>query len=91
MVNSTNLKDPTEGMALNATEAVEGTFLEESALENSDSLLGVLTNVNQNMHCMPSSLTAMGKAFTALSKQRPAKRDARFWNLDPLKGENEEV
>ena len=91
MVNSTNLKDPTEGTALTATEAVEGAFLEESALENSDSLLGVLANVNQNMDCMPGSLTAMGEAFAALSNQRPAKRDARSWNLDPLKGENEEV
>ena len=32
------------------------------------------------------SLSAMGEAFTALSKQRPAERDARSGNLDPLKG-----
>ena len=29
----------------------------------------------------------MGEAFAALSKQRPAKRDARSGNLDPLNGE----
>jgi len=29
----------------------------------------------------------MGEAFAALSKQRPAKRDARSGTLDPLNGE----
>lgn len=46
MANSTNLEDPVEG---NSTEAVEDALLEESALKNSDSLLSVLTNLNQNM------------------------------------------
>ena len=32
-------------------------------------------------------MTAMGEAFAALLKQRPAKRDSRSGNLDPLKGE----
>lgn len=96
MVNSTNLEDPVEGTELNSTEAVEDALLEESALENSDSLLSVLTNLNQSMDQMAGSLSAMGEAFAALSKllmikvalskQRPAKRDARSGNLDPLKG-----
>lgn len=88
MVNSTNLEDPVEG---NSTEAVVDALLEESALENSDSLLSVLTNLNQNMDQMAGSLSAMGKAFAALSKQCPAKRDARSGNLDRFKGEDEEV
>lgn len=83
MANSTNLEDPVEG---NSTEAVEDALLEESALENSDSLLSVLTNLNQNMDQIAGSLSAMGKAFAALSKQCPAKRDARSGNLDRLKG-----
>ena len=86
MAKSTNLQDPVEGTALNSTEAVEDALLEESALENSDSLLSVLTNLNQNMDRMAGSLTAMGEAFAVLSKQRPAKRDARSGNLDPSKG-----
>ena len=85
MANSTNLEDPVEGTELNSTEAVEDALLEESAFENSDSLLSVLTNLNQNMDQMAGSLSAMGKAFAALSKQRPAKRNAHFGNLDPLK------
>ena len=85
MANSTNLEDPVEGTELTSTEAVEDALLEESALENSDSLLSVLTNLNQNMDQMAGSLSAMGKAFAALSKQRPAKRNARSGNLDPLK------
>ena len=36
---------------------------------------------------MAGSLSPMGEAFAALSKQRPAKRDARSGNLDPLNGE----
>ena len=36
---------------------------------------------------MAGSLSAMGEAFASLSKQRPAKRDARSGNLDPLNGE----
>ena len=86
MAKSTNLENPVEGTALNSTEAVEDALLEESALENSDSLLSVLTNLNQNMDRMAGSLTAMGEAFAVLSKQRPAKRDARSGNLDPSKG-----
>ena len=86
MANSTNLEDSVEGTELNSTEAVEDALLEESALENSDSLLSVLTNLNQNMDQMAGSLSAMGEAFAALSKQRPAMRHARFGNLDPLKG-----
>ena len=35
---------------------------------------------------MTASLSAMGEAFAALSKQHPAKRDARSGNLHPLKG-----
>ena len=86
MANSTNLEDPVEGTKRNSTAAVEDALLEESALEKSDSLLSVLTSLNQNMDHMAGSLTAMGEAFTASSKQRPAKRDARSGNLDPLKG-----
>ena len=86
MANSTNLKDPVEGTELNPTEAIEDALLEESALEISDSLMSVLTNLNQNMDHMAGSLSAMDEAFAALSKQRPAKRDARSGNLDPLKG-----
>ena len=85
MAKSTNLEDPVEGTALNSTEAVEDALLEESALENSDSLLSVLTNLNQNMDRMAGLLAAMGEAFAVL-KQRPAKRDARSGNLDPSKG-----
>lgn len=69
MANSTNLEDPVEGTELNSTEAVEDALLEESALENSDSLLSVLTILNQNMDQMAGSLSAMGKAVTPLSKQ----------------------
>ena len=87
MANLTNPEDSVEGMELNSAGAVEDALLEESALENNDSLLSVLTNLNQNMDHMAGSLSAMGEAFTALSKQRPAKRDARSGNLDPLKGE----
>ena len=86
MANSTNLQDPDEGTELNSTEEVEDDLLEEPALENSDSLLSVLTNLNRNMDHMAGSLSAMGEAFAALSKQRPAKRDARSGNLDPLNG-----
>ena len=86
MANLINLEDPVEGTELNSAEEVEDALLEESALENSDSLLSVLTNLNQNMDHMAGSLSAMGEAFAALSKQRPAKRDARSGNLDPLKG-----
>ena len=90
MAKSTNLEDPVEGTALNSTEAVEDALLEESALENSDSLLSVLTNLNQNMDRMAGSLTAMGEAFAVLSKQRPAKRDARSGNLDSSKGKTKQ-
>ena len=86
MANSTNLQDPDEGTELNSTEEVKDDLLEEPALENSDSLLSVLTTLNRNMDHMAGSLSAMGKAFAALSKQRPAKRDARSGNLDPLNG-----
>ena len=86
MANSTNLEDPVEGTELNSTDAVEDALLEESALENSDLLLSVLTNLNQNMDQIAGSLSALGKAFTALSKQCPAKTDARSGNLDRLKG-----
>ena len=67
MANSTNLKVPVEGRALNSTEAVEDALLEESELENSDSLLTALTNLNQNTDRMACSLTAMGEAFTTMS------------------------
>ena len=86
MANSTNLQDPDEGTELNSTEEAEDDLLEEPALENSDSLSSVLTNLNRNMDHMAGSLSAMGEAFAALSKQRPAKRDARSGNLDPLNG-----
>ena len=86
MANLTNPEDSVEGTELNSAGAVEDALLEESALENSDSLLSVLTNLKQNMDHMADSLSAMGEAFAALSKQRPAKRDARSGNLDPLKG-----
>ena len=85
MANLTNPEDSVEGTELNSAGAVEDALLEESALENSDSLLSVLTNLNQNMDHMAGSLSAMGEAFAALSKQRPAKRDAHSGNLDPLK------
>ena len=86
MANLTNPEDSVEGTELNSAGVVEDALLEESALENGDSLLSVLTNLNQNMDHMAASLSAMGEAFAALSKQRPAKRHARSVNLDPLKG-----
>ena len=80
MANSTNHEDPVEGRELNSTKAVENTFLEDSALKNSDSLLSALTNFNQNMDHMAGSLIVMDKAFAAFSKQRSVKRDARSGN-----------
>ena len=80
------MEAPVEGTEHNSTAAVQVALLEESALENSDSLLSVLTNLNQNMDYMAGSLTAIVEAFAALSKQRPAKRGAHSGNLDPLKG-----
>ena len=71
----------------NSTEEVEDELLEDPALDNSDSLLRVLTNFNPNMDHMAGSLSAMGKAFAALSKQRLAKRDDRSGTLDPLNEE----
>ena len=91
MTNTTNPEDSVEGKDIYSTEAVEDALLEESALENSDSLLSVLTNLNQNMDHMAGSLSAMGEAFAALSKQRPTKRDARSGNLDPLKGKTKKT
>ena len=38
MANSTNPGDPVEGTEIYSTEAVKDALLEESALENSDSL-----------------------------------------------------
>ena len=52
MANSTNPEDPVEGTELNSTEADEDALLQKSALENSDSLLSVLTNLNQSMDHM---------------------------------------
>ena len=86
MANLTNPEDSIEGTELNFAGAVKDALLEESALENSNSLLSVLTNLNQNVDHMAGSLSAMGEAFAALSKQRPVKRDPRSGNLDPLKG-----
>ena len=60
---------------------------EDPALDNSDSLLRVLTNLYRNLDHMAGSLSPMGEAFAALSKQRSTKRDARSGNLDPLNGE----
>ena len=80
-------EDPDEIMKENPTEEVEVEVLEDPALDNSDSLSRVLTNLNQNMDHMASSLSAMGEAFVALSKQCPAKRDTRSGTLDPLNGE----
>ena len=56
MANLTNPEDSVEGTELNSAGAVEDALLEESALENSDSLLSVLTNLNQNMDHMAGSL-----------------------------------
>lgn len=86
MAKSTNSEDTPEGTGPPSTEEIEDDLLEESALENSDSLLSVLEKLNQNMDHMAGSMSAMGEAFAALSKQRPAKRDARSGNLDPLNG-----
>ena len=86
MANSTNPEDPIKGTELNSTREVEDDLLGEPALEISDLLMSVLTNLNKNMDHMAGSLSAMGEAFAALSKQRPAKRDARSGNLDPLNG-----
>ena len=57
MANTTNPEDSVEGTEIYSTEAVEDALLEESALENSDSLLSVLTNLNQNMDCLGDSLS----------------------------------
>ena len=46
MAKLTNPEDSVEGTELNSAGAVEDALLEESALENSDSLLSVLTNLN---------------------------------------------
>ena len=86
MANSTNPTDPGEGTQIISTVEEEDELLEDSALENRDSLLSVLTNLNRNVDHMASSMSAMGEAFAALSKQRPAKRDARSGNLDPVNG-----
>lgn len=87
MAKSTNSEDPLEGTELPSTEEVEDDLLEESVLENSDSLLSALAKLNKNIDHMAGSMSAMGDAFAALSKQRPAKRDARSGNLDPFNGE----
>ena len=85
MAKTNNPEDPDEITEENPTEEVEDEFLEDPALDNSDSLLRVLTNLNRNMDHMAGSLSAMGDAFAVLSKQqRPAKRDARSGNLDLL-------
>ena len=81
MANSTNPEDPVKGTELNSTGKVEDDLLDELALEISDPLISVLTNLNRNMDHMVGSLSAMGEAFTALSK-----RDARSGNLDALNG-----
>ena len=40
---------------------------------------------------MADSLSAMGEAFAALSKQHPTKRDDRSGNLDRLKGKTKKT
>lgn len=87
MAKTNHPEDPNEIPKENPAEEVEDDLLEDPALDNSDSLLRVLTNLDRNMDHMAGSLSAMGEAFAALSKQRPAKRDARSGTLDPLNGE----
>jgi len=91
MAKTNNPGDPNEITRENPIEEVEDEFLEDPALDNSDSLLRVPTNLNRNMDHMADSLSAMGEAFAALSKQHPAKRDARSGNLDPLNGETKKL
>jgi len=83
MAKTNNPEDPNEITRENPIEEVEDEFLEDPALDNSDSLLRVPTNLNRNMDHMACSLSAMGEAFAALSKQRPAKRDARLARAAP--------
>ena len=71
MANTNNPEDPDETTKESSTEEVEDELLENPALDNSDSLLRVLTNLNRNMDYMVGTLSAMGEAFAALSKQRP--------------------
>ena len=87
MAKTNNPEDPDAITNENPTEEAEDELLEDPELDNSDSLLRVLSKLNQNMDHMAGSLSAMGEAFASLSKQRPAKRDARSGNLDPLNGE----
>lgn len=68
MANSTNPEDPAKGTELNSTGEVEDDLLDELALKISHPLMSVLTNLNRNMDHMAGSLSAMGKAFAALSK-----------------------
>ena len=59
-------------------------LLGEASLDNSNSLLSILTSLSANMDCMASSMTTMGELVAALSQQpRPAKRDSRAGNVDP--------
>ena len=83
IAKTNNLENPDEITKENTTDE----FQEDPALDNSDSLLRVLTNLYRNLDHMAGSLSPMGEAFAALSKQRSTKRDARSGNLDPLNGE----
>ena len=66
-------------------EIDEQDLFTESTIDNSDSLLSVLSSLNENTDRMArSSMTTMGDSFAALSQQqRPAKRDSRAGNLEP--------
>ena len=92
MANTTNPEDSVEGTEIYSTEAVEDALLEESALENSDSLLSVLTNLNQNMDHMRWRVHCLPWAKHSLLRQSRAPNEARrsLWEFRPFKGENEE-
>ena len=91
MANLTNPEDSVEGTELNSVGAVEDALLEESALENSDSLLSVLTNLNQNMDHIGGFIVRHGRSFRCFVKTAPSEARRSLWEFRPFKGENEEV
>ena len=77
IANSANPEDPVEGTELNSTWEVEDDLLEEPALEISDLLMSVLTNLNRNMDHMVGSLSLSARAMSILNLS--SKAEARVF------------
>ena len=82
MANTTNPEDSVEGTEIYSTEAVEDALLEESALENSDSLL-----IDQSHGRF---IVRHGRSIRCFVKAAPNEARRSLWEVTSFKGENEE-